>query len=658
MRKKNAILLKFWGLLLIAGALIMGSTPIFAFGAVAFGALSFFWIQDIRRRGASQGALLSGALLFLSFFWFVVNIMVDLAMLVEAWDANFMAAFMMGIAFFFPPLIMSSFASELPAHLPAARKYRRLLLFGYVASLSCALYVFALLSGLAPYSGPQIFQYLGLTLGSLFAFSGIYGSLAMRLRKPPQQPEERDQRRWNYVLLASMVIIFFTMVFSSRTGIGQLTSFLSIFARSLPLIFLFFNSYYESRFEFFDVFVKKSTLFFMTAIALAVFFLLTRDLLFEPVFSGLRIWVVAMLLAPLVLLMHGLYRAFEGWIDRAWLEREFSPDKAVKFFAEGVQGATSPEEFVSESERRLSTIYQAPVRIRMGKNDDSEIPFEPAVKVATKAGLVEGGGEILMGPRANQTPYFSQDVTLLTALADIFSVMLGNVQLQRKKQEQEKREQDLIIHASRSELKALRAQIHPHFLFNALNAIAGLIPGDPEKAEATVEELAEVFRYTLRSSEKELVRISDEMDFVRSYLEVEKARFGQRLQFSLQVEPEISDSLIPTMIVQTLVENAVKHGVSTIKGVGRIRIDARREGENLVVEVADNGSGQAASKPPLESRKKSEGYGLRNVRERLKGYYGHAGGMEMKRDENRKETIARIWLPARRSEELQRARGA
>ncbi|HUG43805.1 MAG TPA: sensor histidine kinase [Acidobacteriota bacterium] len=659
MRKKNTILLKFWGLLLIAGALIMGSTPIFAFGAVGFGALSFLWIQDVRKRGVSRGALLSGALLFLSFFWFIVNILLDLAMLVDAWDENYMAAFMMAIAFLFPPLIMTSFYCEVPAQSPTIRKYRLILPFAYVVSVSCGLYVLALLAGLAPYSGPQIFQYLGLTLGALFASSGIYGGLAMRLRKPPQQQEEREHRRWNYILLASMVVIFVALVFSSRTGLGQLSSFLSVFARSLPIIFLFFNSYYESRFEFFDVFVKKSTLFFLTAIVLAVFFTLTRDLLFQPEFSSMKIWVAAMVLAPLVLFLHWMYRNLEGWLDRVWLGRKFGTDEGVKFFAEGVQGATSPEEFVSESERRLSTIYQAPVRIQLAKGDDPELPFEPALRVPTRACLGDGGGEILMGPRVNQTPYFSQDITLLTALADVFSFMLGYVRLQQKKQEQEKREQDLILHASRSELKALRAQIHPHFLFNALNAIAGLIHGNPERAEATVEELAEVFRYTLRSSEKEWVKISEEMDFVRSYLEVERSRFGKRLEVSVQVQPEVRDLLIPTMMVQTLVENAVKHGVSAVRGVGRIRIDACREDDRVVVEVADNGFGPESCRPAaLESGRKGEGYGLRNIRERLQGYCGQAAGFELRRDEARSETIARIWLPAHRREDFQRARGA
>jgi two-component system LytT family sensor kinase len=134
--------------------------------------------------------------------------------------------------------------------------------------------------------------------------------------------------------------------------------------------------------------------------------------------------------------------------------------------------------------------------------------------------------------------YFSADITLLDSLANVFASLLENVRLQQKKQEQEKKEQELMLHASRSELKALRAQINPHFLFNALNAIASLIHKDPSRAEETVEELAEVFRYTLKRSEKEWVRLEDELDFVRSYLDVEQAWFGERLVVHIEIDSD------------------------------------------------------------------------------------------------------------------------
>src|SRR6185436_16363640 len=119
--------------------------------------------------------------------------------------------------------------------------------------------------------------------------------------------------------------------------------------------------------------------------------------------------------------------------------------------------------------------------------------------------------------------------SLLRSLSGVFSYMLENVRLQRRRRQQDQLEQELRLQTSRSELKALRAQINPHFLFNALNAIASLIHSDPTRADAAVEQLAEVFRYTLRRSESEWAPLDQELTFARAYLDVEQARFGQRL---------------------------------------------------------------------------------------------------------------------------------
>ena len=253
-------------------------------------------------------------------------------------------------------------------------------------------------------------------------------------------------------------------------------------------------------------------------------------------------------------------------------------------------------------------------------------------------------GWIGLGTRANDAPYFSEDIKLVSSLSDVFFSVLANIRLQARKQEQEKREQELILNASRSELKALRAQINPHFLFNALNAIAGLIEKQPAKAEETVERLAEVFRYTLRRSESEWVRLGDEMDFIQAYLEIEQARFGERLHVSIEVAQEVADARIPAMIVQTLVENAIKHGVASIRGPGFVEIRAFRSDSGLVIEILDNGPGFEETDPLQTAQsEKSTGYGLRNVRERLDGYFEQGASLDLGREGNM--TVVRIQIP-------------
>ncbi len=250
-----------------------------------------------------------------------------------------------------------------------------------------------------------------------------------------------------------------------------------------------------------------------------------------------------------------------------------------------------------------------------------------------------------MGPRASDAPYFSGDVALLTSLADVLAAMLDNLHLQARKQEHEQRAQELSLHASRSELKALRAQINPHFLFNALNAIAGLIHRSPDRADRTIEQLADVFRYALRGAESEWAVLDDELEFVRSYLEVERARFGERLQVDIQIAPDVRGARVPTMMVQTLVENAVKHGLSELIGPAVVGVHGTREGERVVIAVTDNGEGFTERATRRSTGTRSGGYGLANIRQRLSGYFGDAAGLTIDRDHARGLTVVAVALP-------------
>jgi len=186
--------------------------------------------------------------------------------------------------------------------------------------------------------------------------------------------------------------------------------------------------------------------------------------------------------------------------------------------------------------------------------------------------------------------------------------------------------------------------VNPHFLFNALNAIAGLIPRDPDRAERTIEQLAEVFRYTLRGSEREWVRLEDELEAVRAYLDVEQARFRDSLQVHLEYGDDVRDARIPAMVVQTLVENATRHGVAAIRGPGVVEVRAAASGETLRIEVRDNGPGFPPEAQRLP-RPRDGGYGLRNVRERLLGHFGEAASLKIERDAARCMTVVSLEMP-------------
>lgn len=207
---------------------------------------------------------------------------------------------------------------------------------------------------------------------------------------------------------------------------------------------------------------------------------------------------------------------------------------------------------------------------------------------------------------------------------------------------QGEREQQLRLLASRAELKALRAQINPHFLFNALSVIAGLIHCEPEFADETIEHLAQVFRYTLRKSENEWAPLAEEVEFVSAYLRIEQARFGERLKVQYEVDPAAANVPIPAMSIQPLIENAVKHGVSAMEGPAIVGLRAVLESEFLRLEVLDNGPGFP---PGFSMDQRTGGHGLRNVAERLRGYYGDSARLSWERDRD----VTRVVLTFPRS---------
>jgi signal transduction histidine kinase len=209
----------------------------------------------------------------------------------------------------------------------------------------------------------------------------------------------------------------------------------------------------------------------------------------------------------------------------------------------------------------------------------------------------------------------------------------------RQLKEKERQEEQLRALATQAELKALKAQIDPHFLFNTLNTIAQLIHTDSTRAEATVERLAEMFRYVLDGSERGLVSLEEELAFVDAYLEIERARFGQRLRVTRQIAPQVSDAPVPSLILQPLVENAVRHGQGD-GGTIDLTLRVLRQDEEVLITVADQGPGM----PTGHRIGEGPGHGLHNVDQRLKKTYGDAYGLEIAANEPQ-GTVVTVRIP-------------
>jgi LytS/YehU family sensor histidine kinase len=196
----------------------------------------------------------------------------------------------------------------------------------------------------------------------------------------------------------------------------------------------------------------------------------------------------------------------------------------------------------------------------------------------------------------------------------------------RRSRQSELRASRLEAQLSRAELHALKMQLHPHFLFNTLNTISALVHRDPRQADRMVARLGDLLRLTLDNQGVEEVSLKEELEFLQKYLEIEQTRFHDRLTVELDVDPASLDARLPNLLLQPLVENAIKHGVSARPGAGRIEISARRENGTLNLRVRDDGNGLPAYSKPDCSR---SGVGLANTRARLVQLYGPAQRFEL-----------------------------
>jgi hypothetical protein len=168
---------------------------------------------------------------------------------------------------------------------------------------------------------------------------------------------------------------------------------------------------------------------------------------------------------------------------------------------------------------------------------------------------------------------------------------------------------------SEARLHLLRMQLNPHFVFNALNSIATLLRHDRVQARVMLERLSRFYAFTVETEGRPLVTVREEIGLVREYLEIESVRFGPRLSVAVEVSEEAMSCHVPTLILQPLVENAIKHGISIVRGPGWLRIDVRRDGTRLRMTV-ENGGGEA------RARIAREGVGFANTQRRLRHLYG------------------------------------
>jgi len=227
-----------------------------------------------------------------------------------------------------------------------------------------------------------------------------------------------------------------------------------------------------------------------------------------------------------------------------------------------------------------------------------------------------------------------------TALFSLWAVLYLTVTAVRDQRSAALRQSELARALQTSELRLLKSQLNPHFLFNSLNSVRALIADDPARAQTAVTQLARTLRYTLTAGREELVTLARELEIVEDYLALESLRFGERLRIERDLAPEAMGVRVPVMLLQTVVENAIKHGIAELPAGGDLRIVVALRGGTLHIDVENT----RPEKAKIVYRGEGEGVGLDNAAERLRLLFGARANLDL--DLSRAEVaVARIRIP-------------
>lgn len=311
-------------------------------------------------------------------------------------------------------------------------------------------------------------------------------------------------------------------------------------------------------------------------------------------------------------------------IPRDDLKAEISTSEVCELTADDLDRLA-----LSGNEVQILKPVRCPItsRLRCAPKSKYEVDILVPIRVSGAATHV-----LSVAPGMWRRNLLSNEVAFLREVALQIGSRLEALYFERQRMERQVREARLQHQVTKAELRALRAQINPHFLFNSLNTIADLIVSDPVKAETMTIRLAKVFRHVLMHSDCQMTPVSEEIKFLRTYLDIEAVRFGDRLQVRIDVDPAVSQEKIPSLILQPLVENAIKHGLAPKLGVGHLSISAHGEGEYVRLAVEDDGLGSLVNSDEMLNERRihspcdaeratSNGVGLRNIAERLSTLY-------------------------------------
>ncbi len=419
---------------------------------------------------------------------------------------------------------------------------------------------------------------------------------------------------------------------------------------SLPLVLAILIQDY--RFAFADLFLKRSLsllLLALTAFSLYVFVAQPLGYLHssheenDPLATGvlLVLWIATALTYP------GLHK-FSVWLVDKILLKRINYEDLQKDISRRIEQIESPDGVLDKVSKDLGNALTAKnfSWTEVYENDqENTLPF---VELSREKSYV-------FVP-THESPFYkihlqnfvggrrllSEEVEMLESVSLLTARKIDALRIVHERCEQEIREQEYTKLTTEAQLTALRSQVNPHFLFNALTTIGYLIQTAPDTAFQTLMKLTQLLRSVLNSN-SEFCTLGEELKLIENYLDIEKARFEERLTIEIDVPKELESIRVPSLILQPLVENAVKHGISENKNGGTVRISAnvKHTGQevSLNLEVFDSGAGRSE-----KDFATSNGIGLENIKGRLKSYYGNKAKLSFDKD-SQKGSLARVEIP-------------
>jgi len=430
----------------------------------------------------------------------------------------------------------------------------------------------------------------------------ILGAIRKRKLRSADHPSRSANRL--VLLLMPITAVLCIVVLYYPGALRANASWIELAAGMMSIPSTIGTAYRLYRFPFMDIFVRET----LTGIVLLTTFCI--GLSTGPQGDWWPLWIASLAMGIAV-----ARAPLSRWIERMFL----GYDESAEEQAERVGAAIRNLRELADFDEKASTILR-----KETEADWVMIAIEPAPGAVLSVPIPDSPQlSLSFGPRKHARPFMSR----LLHVARTAALQIA-AQRQRLKREHSERQSLVEKHelqeiTAKAQMRALQAQINPHFLFNTLNTLAALIDGNPEKAEHVTEDLADVFRYALDSTRKERVKLDDEVKFLESYLAIEKARFDTRLSYSFDVDPAARSLFIPPMILQPLVENAVRHGIGQKIEGGEVRVSARVDADRLTLRVEDTGVGFGGERPG--------GVGLTNTRDRLRHAYGDTAEFRIER---------------------------